>query len=233
MPKYYARTFLPWVLLAVVSGVDVRAGALTGLAAALALLAHDLRRGRHADSLILEISTTAFLATLTVAAFAAPGSPPMGYGASLAIGWLGVTAWVTLLVGRPFTAGIGRRQVSAEIAATTAFRDINRVLTAVWAASFTVMAAVLGCVQYWSPDDTWLLVAVKITGFTLPAVVTARYPESVRRRHLTRHGAPSPEPKPEPEPEPNSKLEPKSKPAPEPEPESGPAISLDPEPSSR
>ncbi|MCP9953627.1 hypothetical protein [Actinomadura madurae] len=211
VPKYYARTFLPWVLLAVVSGFDVRAGAVTGLVAALALLAHDLRRGRRADSLILEISTTVFLAALTVAAFAAPDSPPMGYGASLAIGWLGVTAWGTLLLGCPFTEGIARRKVSAEMATMAVFRHVNRVLTTVWAVSFTVMAVVLGCVQYWSPDSTALLVAVKIAGFTLPAVFTARYPEIVRRRHLTRSGAPSPEPEPEPatvsspEPEPSSR----------------------------
>ncbi|SFQ30258.1 hypothetical protein SAMN04489713_12697 [Actinomadura madurae] len=213
VPKYYARTFLPWILLAVGSGFDVRAGAVTGLVAALALLAHDLRRGHRADSLILEISTTVFLAALTVAAFAAPDSPPMGYGASLAIGWLGVTAWGTLLLERPFTEGIARRKVSAEVAATAGFRHANRVLTAVWAVSFTVMAVVLGCVQYWSPDSTTLLVAVKIAGFTLPAVFTARYPEIARRRHLTRSGAPSPEPKPEPEPEPATASSPEPEPS--------------------
>ncbi|WP_141581766.1 hypothetical protein [Actinomadura sp. WMMA1423] len=190
MPKYYARTFLPWILLAVVSGFDDRAGAASGLVAALVLLGLDLRRGHRADSLILEASTSVFMAALTALAFTVPGSPVLDYGASLAIGWLALTAWGTLLIGRPFTAGIARRQVTAEIAATDLFRSINRVLTAVWAASFTVLAAALGCVQHWSPDATALLVAVKVTGFVGPAVFTARYPESARRRHLTRLGLP-------------------------------------------
>jgi hypothetical protein len=193
MLKHYARTFLPWILLAVVSGFDDKAGAVTGLVAALALLAQDLRRGHRADSLILEGSSSVFMAALTGLAFAVPGSPVMDYGASLAIAWLSVTAWGTLLLGRPFTEGIARRQVSAEIAATDLFRHINRVLTAVWAASFTVMAVVLGCVQHWSPDGTALLVAVKITGFTVPAVFTARYPEIARKRHFARLGLPLPE----------------------------------------
>lgn len=184
MPKYYARTFLPWILLAVVSGFDARAGAVAGLVAALALLGQDLRRGHRADSLILEVSTAAFMALLTALAFAAPGSAVLDYGASLAIGWLAGTAWGTLLLRRPFTAGIARRQVTAEIAATALFARINRVLTAVWAAAFTVMAIALGLVQHWDPEDTALLVAVKIAGFTVPAVCTARYPESARKRHL-------------------------------------------------
>ncbi|WP_433463860.1 hypothetical protein [Spirillospora sp. CA-128828] len=193
MLKYYARTFLPWILLAVVSGFDDRAGAVTGLVAALALLAQDLRRGHRADSLILEVSTSVFMAALTGLAFTVPGSPVLDYGASLAIGWLGVTAWGTLLLGRPFTEGIARRQVSEEIAATDLFGKINRVITGVWAAGFTVMAVVLGCVQHWAPDATALLVAVKIAGFTVPAVFTARYPEIARKRHFARLGLPLPE----------------------------------------
>ncbi|GGQ02074.1 hypothetical protein BKA00_004261 [Actinomadura coerulea] len=205
MPKYYARTFLPWILLAVVSGLDDRAGAAAGLVAALALLGQDLRRGHRADSLILEISTSVFMAALTALAFAVPASPVLDYGASLAIGWLALTAWATLLLGRPFTAGIARRQVTAEIAATDVFRGINRVLTAVWAASFTVLAAALACVQHWTPDATALLVAVKVAGFTVPAVFTARYPEAARRRHLTRLGLPWAEAPATSQPEPSSR----------------------------
>ncbi|TDD68026.1 hypothetical protein E1293_37425 [Actinomadura darangshiensis] len=190
MLKYYARTFLPWILLAVVSGFDDRAGAVCGLVAALALLAQDLLRGHRGDSLILEVSTTVFMAVLTAVAFTAPESPVMDYGASLAIGWLGVTAWGTLLLGRPFTAGIARRSVSAEIAATALFTSINRVLTTVWAASFVVIAIILGCVQHWAPDSTALLIAAKITGFTVPAVFTARYPEVAQKRYFARLGLP-------------------------------------------
>ncbi|MEU8345721.1 hypothetical protein AB0C74_28825 [Spirillospora sp. NPDC048832] len=193
MPKYYARTFLPWILLAVVSGFHTKAGAVSGLVAALALLAQDVRRGHRADSLVLEASTMVYMALLTALAFADPGSPVLDYGASLAIGWLAVTAWATLLAGRPFTAGIARRTVPAEIAATDLFHTINRTLTLGWAAGFTATAAALACVQHWSPDDTALLVAVKVVGFTAPAVFTARYPKAARKRRLAEPASPRPE----------------------------------------
>ncbi|MEU6752028.1 hypothetical protein ABZ914_37920 [Spirillospora sp. NPDC046719] len=188
MLLYYLRTFLPWILLAVVSGWSDQAGAAAGLAAALVLLAQDLRRGHRLDSLILELSTIVFMALLTALSFAAPDSSLLDYGASLAIGWLALTAWGTLLAGRPFTEGVGRRDVSAEIAATDLFKRITAVIAIVWAVSFTVMALVLAYVQHAAPDDTALLVAVKIAGFTVPIVFTARYPEIAQKRYFARHG---------------------------------------------
>ncbi|MWA06101.1 hypothetical protein F8568_038280 [Actinomadura sp. LD22] len=188
MLLYYLRTFLPWILLAVVSGWNDQAGAAAGLAAALVLLAQDLLKGHRLDSLILELSTIVFMALLTALSFADPDSPLLDYGASMAIGWLALTAWGTLLAGRPFTEGVGRRGVSAEIAATDLFKRITAVIAIVWAISFTVVALVLAYVQHAAPDNTALLVATKIAGFTVPIVFTIRYPEIAQKRYFARHG---------------------------------------------
>jgi len=188
MPLYYVRTFAPWILLAVVSGWDDRAGAVTGLVAAALLLADDLRRGHRAGSLILEISATVFMASLTALAFSAPDSALLNYGASMAIGWLALTAWATVLIGRPFTEGVARRDVSAEIAATDLFKQITRTIAIVWSCGFTAVAILLAYIQHAAPGNTLLLVTAKIAGFTLPAVFTARYPAIAQRRHLTEAG---------------------------------------------
>jgi hypothetical protein len=188
MLLYYVRTFLPWILLAVVSGWSDQAGALSGLVAAVVLLALDLRKGHRLDSLILETSTVVFMAVFSVLTFAIPDSSLMNYGASMSIGWIGLTAWGTVLVGRPFTQGVGRRNVDAEIAETDLFKQITTVIAIVWAISFTVMAVVLGLIQHAAPDNIVLLVAVKVAGFTVPAIFTARYPEVAQKRYLARHG---------------------------------------------
>jgi hypothetical protein len=209
MPLYYVRTFAPWILLAVVSGWNDRAGAVTGLVAAALLLAQDVHRGHRADSLILEMSTAVFMALLTVLAFVAPGSTLLHYGASMAIGWLALTAWATVLAGRPFTEGVARRDVSADIAATELFKRITRTIAIVWAGGFTAVAVILAFVQHAAPGNTLLLVVVKICGFTIPAVFTARYPEVAQRRYFAELGIETPpapaEPMPhaQPHPQPN------------------------------
>ncbi|MFC5179853.1 hypothetical protein [Actinomadura harenae] len=192
MLKYYGLTFLPWIILAVVSGFNAQAGAAAGLVAALVLLAADLRRGRRWDALLLEISTAVFLAGFTVLVVALPHAAIVHYGASLSIGWLGLTAWGTIAAGIPFTEGIARRQVSEEIAATALFHRIAVVLTSVWAAAFTVSATILGLVQHLAPHQTGLLIAVKVACFTVPALFTRWYPEVARKRYFEEHGIEQP-----------------------------------------
>lgn len=188
MLLHYVRGFAPWIVLAIVSGWNVQVGAVAGLIAVSVLLARNLVRGHRADSLMLELSTAVFMALLAALALAAPDSAPLGYGASMAIGWLALTAWGSVLAGRPFTEGIARRDVPADIAATGLFKQITRTVAIVWAASFTVVAVVLVFIQHAAPGSTLLLVAVKVGCFSVPAVFSARYPEAAQKRYFARHG---------------------------------------------
>ncbi|MQY26840.1 hypothetical protein [Nocardia aurantia] len=182
MLKYYARTFLPWILLAVVSGFDERAGALAGLTAAVLLLIDDRRKGTPWDAMILDASSAAYMAVLSVLTLVAPHLAVLRYGTSLAIGWLAITAWAGLAAGQPFTIGIARRSVSEFVASTAVFRRINIVITTVWALCFTIDAVVLAVLQHWAPHNVPLLVICKVGFFTAAAIFTVRYPKVVQRR---------------------------------------------------
>ncbi|MGF6881531.1 hypothetical protein ABIA39_002221 [Nocardia sp. GAS34] len=182
MIKNYARSFLPWIVFAVVSGFDVRAGAVAGLAAALILLINERRSGMPWDALILDISTGAYMLVIAVLACAAPHLAVLQYGTALSFGWLAVTAWFGLAIGRPFTTGIARRQVDEFIATTPLFRRINVVITTVWAICFTLDAVTLTVLQMRYPHATTPLLIAKFGFFVLAAVFTARYPDIARRR---------------------------------------------------
>jgi hypothetical protein len=182
MLKYYARTFLPWILLAVVSGFDERAGALSGLAAAVLLLIDDRRKGTPWDAMILDASSTAYMAVLSVLTLVAPQLAVLRYGTSLAIGWLAITAWLGLAIGQPFTTGIARRSVSEFVASTAIFRRVNVVITTVWALCFTADAVALAAVQHWAPHNLAALIACKVGFFVVATVFTARYPKLVQKR---------------------------------------------------
>ncbi len=182
MLKYYARSFLPWIVLAVGSGVDNRVGALGGLLVSLVLLAADRRAGRRADEITLDLSTGGFMAIFAALAVALPNSSLLDYGAALAMVWLAATAWLSLAVRRPFTLGIARRTVSADIARLPAFVRINTAVTLVWALCFTCEAASLAYVQSHAPHNLAALVACKAGFVAAAAIFTARYPEYARRR---------------------------------------------------
>ncbi|WP_019931837.1 hypothetical protein [Nocardia sp. BMG111209] len=182
MLKYYARTFLPWILLAVVSSFDERAGALSGLAAAVVLLIDDRRKGTPWDAMILDVSSTLYMVVLSVLTLVTPHLAVLHYGTSLAIGWLAITAWLGLAVGQPFTIGIARRSVNEFVASTAVFRRINIVITTVWALCFTADAVVLAVLQHWAPHNVPVLVVCKVGFFTIATIFTARYPKVVQRR---------------------------------------------------
>lgn len=185
MWKYYARSFVPWIVLAVGSGVDNRVGAIGGLISAGVLIGVGRRAGRGPDELILDLSTAGFMALFGLVAVARPDAPLLDYGTALAMGWLAATAWLSLALRRPFTLGIARRRVPEQIAGTTAFVRTNVIITTVWALCFTAEALLSAYVQHRTPHALAALIVCKVGFVAVAALFTARYPELVRRRSVT------------------------------------------------
>ncbi|MEW9531716.1 hypothetical protein [Microbispora sp. NPDC049125] len=180
----YLRTFLPWIAFAVLStNGEARYGAAAGLLLSLLLLAGDRRGGRGWDELVIEVSSAVFFAGLTAAALTVSPAPFGEYGPAVSVGWLALTAWGSLAMRRPFTLGIARRTTPEDVHSTPLFYRVNAVITAVWAAAFTLNALVLALLFAVAPQATAAIVTVKICGFVLPALFTIRYPQIVRARH--------------------------------------------------
>ena len=179
----YLKSFLPWIAFAVVSTqADWRWSGVTGLVLAGGLLLLERRRGKAWDTLFIEVSAVAFFALLTAWSFTDPTSPLRDYVGALTDLWLALTAWGSIAAKRPFTLGIAKTMVPPEIAATAVFRRVNVVITAVWAASFTVAGIAEAILLHFAPHDTVALVAIKVLGFAVPISFTIRYPRIVRAR---------------------------------------------------
>ncbi|MFE0626633.1 hypothetical protein ACFW3D_06635 [Streptomyces sp. NPDC058864] len=179
----YLRSFLPWIAFAVVATeADWRYGALAGLVLSAGLVARERRAGRPADRFVVELSSGAFFALLAALAFAAPHSPLEPYNTALSLGWLALTAWGSLAVRKPFTLGIARSMVPSAVWDNPVFLRTNVIITAVWAASFTVNAALLAVLLSAAPHALAGIIAVKICGFALPVVFTTRYSRAVAAR---------------------------------------------------
>ncbi|MGW3243519.1 hypothetical protein [Streptomyces sp. NPDC001070] len=179
----YLRSFLPWIAFAVVATeIDWRFGALAGLLLSIGLVVLDRRAGRSPDQMVIELSSGVFFALLAALAFAAPDSPLEPYNTALSLGWLALTAWGSLAVRRPFTLGIAKTMVPPEVWGNRVFLRTNVIITAVWAVSFTVNAALLAVLLAAAPHALAAIIAVKVCGFAVPAVFTVRYSRAVAAR---------------------------------------------------
>lgn len=185
----YIKGFLPWLVYGMVATrLDWRYGALVGLGCAVLPTLWDLRRRKPVEAMVLQLSAILFFTVLTLYAMLDPGSPLRTQVLALAVGWLAVTAWGSLLVRRPFTAGIAKQMIPPGAPVHPRFFRVNVVITCVWAASFTVEAATLATLAELAPGRGAAAILVKVLGWAVPMTVTLAYAAALRRRGKERPG---------------------------------------------
>ncbi|GAB3006689.1 hypothetical protein LWP59_29545 [Amycolatopsis acidiphila] len=181
----YLRSFAPWIVYAAVATqLDWRYSALVGLLLSAGLVVWERRERRPWDSMVIELSAAVFFGLLAVFAFADPGSAASDQVVTMSSAWLALTAWGSLVIGRPFTLGIARQMVQPQLWRNPLFRRTNVVITAVWASAFTIEALALGFLLAFAPHATAAVVTFKVAGFAVPVLFTIRYPRIVRARAL-------------------------------------------------
>ena len=161
---------------------------LTGLiggAVTSALLC--VRMWWRAESIkILEVGSMILFGLLTVyTVLAAPRWTVATVRLAVDAGLLAI-ALVSLAIDRPFTLQYARERVPEQYWHLPVFLTTNRIITAVWAATFAVHAAADTAAAYVSMIPIWLDVVVSVAAFVAAVVFTRRYPEAVRRRRLGR-----------------------------------------------
>jgi hypothetical protein len=177
-------TFLPWIVYAVLGGhtaASQQHGTLAALVVTVLVIAYKLKKGSALDALIIETGSAVFFAVIAIVAFAAPNSGAATYAAPLSGTTLAVIAWGSLAVRHPFTLGIAKQTTPREIWTEPVFVHSNDVITTVWAACFTVSAAVLAAVVH-AGGDVLLRTLLQVLGFVVPMLFTVRYIKSVRAR---------------------------------------------------
>ncbi|MET8580999.1 hypothetical protein ABZX39_08925 [Streptomyces collinus] len=178
----YLRTFLPWIVFAVIPSGDWQWGALAALVVSVGLIARERRSGAGFDALVIETGSAVFFAVLTAVAFADPHSGVHAYSAPLASGTLAVIAGISLAAGRPFTLGIAKRTTPPEVWGLKPFVRTNVVVTAVWTAAFAVTAVLLALLAHAGDAHSTPATLVQIAGFAVPMVFTVRYVAHVQAK---------------------------------------------------
>ncbi|MGW0766659.1 hypothetical protein [Streptomyces sp. NPDC002676] len=178
----YLRSFLPWIVFAVIPSGDWQWGALAALALSLGIIAQEKKSGTGFDALIIESGSAVFFAALAAIAFADPHSGVHDYSAALSSGTLAVIAGVSLAIGRPFTLGIAKRTTPREYWGLKPFIRTNVIITAVWTAGFAVTAGVLALLDHAGHAHSTPATLVQIAGFVAPMLFTTRYVAHVQAK---------------------------------------------------
>lgn len=178
----YLKTFVPWIIFAVLPSSQWKWAALAGLVVAAAVIVQARRAGAGWDALIIEAGSAVFFAVLAAIAFADPHSAVHDYSAALSSGALAVIAGGSLLVGKPFTLGIAKRTTPREHWHQPLFIRTNRIITGVWAAAFVVTAIVLAIIAHAGDAHSTPATLIQVAGFVVPMMFTIRYVAAIRAK---------------------------------------------------
>lgn len=166
--------FLPWIANGVLSP---RIGPAPAAALALALAAlpvgYDLTRGRVK---LLEGAAALWFAGLLLASLGG-WQVPQGMGFVVVLGALSAIAWGSLIIDRPFTEQYAREDWPEPLWADPSFRAVNRLITALWGAVFSISLILLSGF----PGAAWpfiVVVALKVAA----VIASTRGPKFLARR---------------------------------------------------
>lgn len=182
--------FIPWIVFSVVAGPSTWMwAAVTALACSVILSVPNWRLSRSIS--VLDAAGLLFFGVLVVLVLVldrATLQPIEDRAQLLSSIVIAVVALGSLVVGRPFTEYYARQQTPRESWDSPAFKQINRVLTAVWGLVFVVNALCDVAVASWgaSPDVfNWV---VPIVAIVAAVRFTGWYPDHVSGRDEP-HGA--------------------------------------------
>jgi hypothetical protein len=146
--------------------------ALAGLAISLFILAMQYRRQSVKT---MDCTSTAYFAFIALTASA--GATPLIQHYHLPFVWgvFAAVAWVTILLGSPFTIEYAREQAPREVWTHPLFRRMNFQMTAVWALIFT-MGAMLGVLSLYIGHVFALGFFIPMTGMGVGIVFSRYYP---------------------------------------------------------
>ncbi|HZE30672.1 MAG TPA: hypothetical protein VE198_04450 [Actinoallomurus sp.] len=156
-------------------------GTVIALALSLVLLLDNRRRGNSLGEAFIETSAAVFCAIAMIISFAAPEAPLREFIAALSAGWQALTAWLSLMLRRPFTLGPQLRSIPRPHWPRHPLYRWNLRASVIWAAAFTVTAVVLGLVESAMTDSEGLQSVIEIAGYLVPAFIVLRYEVTQRR----------------------------------------------------
>ncbi|WP_328310352.1 hypothetical protein [Actinomycetospora sp. NBC_00405] len=176
--------FVPWIVFSVVAGPSTWMwAALAALLCSLILSVPSWRSTRSIS--VLDAAGLLFFSVLVVLALVldrATLQPIEDRAQLLSSIVIALVALGSLAVGRPFTEYYARQQTPREYWDSPTFKQINRVITAVWGLVFVVNALCDAAVAYLGATSDVFNWVVPIVAIVAAVKFTSWYPDHVTGR---------------------------------------------------
>lgn len=175
------RSAFPWIFFTALSSTSWKAGAIAASISSLVIVVQKRRGGGEWEDLILDIGTLLYFVILTAVASGSPHSVLQHYVGAGSHAFLGLIAWFSMAVRKPFTMAFAKQSTPKEIWAEPRFLKVNMTITAFWAATFTVTAPLIA-LAYYATKNNFAATAVQLIGLAAAGFFTVRYAARMRAK---------------------------------------------------
>lgn len=175
-------SFAPWIAFLIIARGTlerVEIGLVAGLVLSGVMAVLKLHRG-----VIMWVGLTFFTAA-SVAVLGFHNMWTIRHLGVLANGALALGSWITLAAGRPFTLDYARAQTDPAKWNDPLFIRVNKLLTSVWASTFTVNTVLAWALMRHLLAE-WICHTASYAALIGAAIFTSQYPGYIRRRAASR-----------------------------------------------
>jgi hypothetical protein len=175
------RSAFPWIFFTALSSTSWKTAAIAATISSLVIVAQKRRAGTEWEDLILDIGTLLYFLLLVAIASASPHSFLQHYVGAGSHAFLGLVAWFSVAVRKPFTMAFAKKGTPPEIWKEPRFLKVNMTITSFWAAMFTATAPLIA-LTYHATGNNLAATLVQLLGLATAGIFTVRYAAHVRAK---------------------------------------------------
>jgi hypothetical protein len=185
------KSAFPWIFFAALVSKSWQAAAIAAAVSSLVIVVQKRRADTGWDDLILDVGTLCYFALVAAYASVSPHSGLKPYSGAGSHAFLGLVAWFSIAVRKPFTMAFAKASTPEEIWAEPRFLKVNMTITAFWAAMFIITAPLIA-LAYHATHKSLAASGVQLIGLAVAGLLTVRYAAHARAKGAALAAGPTP-----------------------------------------
>ena len=176
------RSAFPWIFFTALASTSWKAAAIAAAVSSLVIVVQKRRAGTGWEDLILDVGTLLYFVLLAaLASVSSPHSSLQPYSGAGSHAFLGLVAWFSIAVRKPFTMAFAKQSTPKELWAEPRFLKVNMTITTFWASMFIITAPLIA-LAYHVTHKSLDASLVQLIGLAVAGLLTVRYAKYARAK---------------------------------------------------